>query len=566
MFAKRFFGATLLSSLAALSMASLTMTTNVQEGQSISGNFQFELRVTSNVLISNVEFYVGDDLRQTDDSTPYGFGIDTISEEEGPIVVTFAAYNTNGESVKKTYNLKIDNQVGKGVDFHVDQSNDFTRDGKYKEAIDAARIALKVDSTNNKARMAMARANYASGVFDLAQKFSEDVLTSDATNAEAKSLLAAINLRRAFFAGGSTPAARNLSVANALKAAAEGAASVLNIAAEATPLQANAKSIDTHLSARRYSAVASLLRPTWEKNIDEPILTNRFLYALVMGGRLEEATKVLSTVTRYGSPDAYTYSMQAIVNQLKGNTTASEAAEKEVILEDPSGINTKYTQLYLALNRGTFNAMPGYIADLERTNPNTVGVNFYRSAVAFLSGNFNNAPEPAQNALLADPANVSVLVERGHQLVQTIFANQLTGDDLKNQMGLAQAYYNAALASHPESIEALNALAISYIILGDDKNAISFARAAVGAAPEFAGSHYVLAGALRLAQVEALKDVATRPQATIYRTQTEEAMQTAALLDPRLKGRFAPGGEQSWIYMYRNGRLPFMPLPPAESF
>ncbi|ARU41264.1 hypothetical protein CCB80_08990 [Armatimonadetes bacterium Uphvl-Ar1] len=102
MFAKRFLGATLLSSIAALSMASLTMTTNVSDGQSIKGNFKFDIRVTSSVLVSNVEFYVGDDLKETDDSTPYNFQLDTINEAEGPIKVTFAAYNTNGESVKKS--------------------------------------------------------------------------------------------------------------------------------------------------------------------------------------------------------------------------------------------------------------------------------------------------------------------------------------------------------------------------------------------------------------------------------------------------------------------------------
>jgi hypothetical protein len=565
MFAKRFLGATLLSSIAALSMASLTMTTNVTDGQSIKGNFKFDIRVTSSVLVSNVEFYVGDDLKETDDSTPYNFQLDTINEAEGPIKVTFAAYNTNGESVKKVYNLTIDNGIAKGVDFHVEESTNYTRDGKYKEAIDSARIALKIDGTNVKAKMAMARANYASGTFDIAQKFSEDVLTADPNNADAKSLLSAISLRRAFFAGGNNPNERNQNVANALKAAAENYSSISKAAADSTPLTTDPKSIDVHLNAHRYAAVAALLRTNWEKNIDNPVLTNRFVYALTMGGRLEEASRALSTVKRYGSPDAYTFALNAIVTQMRGDNAGSEAAEKEVILEDPSGNTTKYTQLYLALNRGNFASMTGYISDLEKSNPNSVGVNFYRSATQFLSGNYNNATEPAQNALLADPSNTTILVERGYQILQGVFAQSLTGNDLNNQVGLAMAYFEAALAANPSSIEGLTAVSTAHMVKGDSAKALSFARAAVGAAPEYAGAHFVLAGALRLSQVDALKQ-GNNAQATAFRDQTEEALRTAGVHDSRLKGRFAPGAEQAWIYLYRNGRLPFMPLPPVDSF
>jgi tetratricopeptide (TPR) repeat protein len=154
------------------------------------------------------------------------------------------------------------------------------------------------------------------------------------------------------------------------------------------------------------------------------------------------------------------------------------------------------------------------------------------------------------------------LVERGHQVLQSIFAQSLSGNDLKNQAGLAMAYYEAALAANPSSFEALNAIANVHILTGDANKALSFARAAVGAAPEYGGSHYILAGALRLAQVEALKDASTRNQATAYRDQTEVALAKAGEYDSRLKGRFAPGAEQSWLYNYRTGRIPFLPLPP----
>ena len=517
MFATRFLGASLLTSIAALSMATISMTTNVSDGQSIKGSFSFEVKVTSDVLVSSVEFYVGDDLRDTDESTPYRFTIDTLTEQEGPVTVTFNAFNTNGESVKKSFNIKIDNVLGKGIDFHIDRATTLNRDGKYLEAVDAARVALKIDKENNQARMVMARANYSLGKQDIAQKFAEDVIFSDANNNDAKALLAAINLKRAFFVNTTNPTERNEIVSKALKSAAESEASVLNGAAEKAGMSNNLDVIDTNLRARRFVQVAAQLRPNWEKNIDEPTLTNRLLYSLIMSGRLEEAHKVLRTVERYGSPDAYTFALKTVASQMTGDTKGADAAEKEVILENPNADITKYTQIYLGINRGNVGSLAGFIADLEKNAPNTVGVNLFKSAHGFLTSNFSQATDSYQSALLSDPASVPVLIERGHQVLQSVFAKKLTGTEAKNEAGLALAFYEAALAANPSSVEALCAVANIHMLNGDAPKALSFARAAVGAGPEYGGSHYVLAGALRLAQVEALKDVATRGQATAYR-------------------------------------------------
>ncbi|MEZ5162385.1 MAG: hypothetical protein R2688_01285 [Fimbriimonadaceae bacterium] len=56
---------------------------------------------------------------------------------------------------------------------------------KFDDAIQACRVALKIDGKNNKARMAMARANFGKGIYDVAQKFAEDVSADDPKNTEA---------------------------------------------------------------------------------------------------------------------------------------------------------------------------------------------------------------------------------------------------------------------------------------------------------------------------------------------------------------------------------------------
>ena len=138
--------------LALPAFSAITMTLNTESGKTLSGTYKFFARVSSEHLVTNVEFYVGDDLRDTDDSTPYEFYLDTLEEPEGSVKVTFAAYNSEGESVKKVLDLKIDNGMSKGLDFHVDHSTELLRQSKYDEAIEACRIALKIEPTNNKAR------------------------------------------------------------------------------------------------------------------------------------------------------------------------------------------------------------------------------------------------------------------------------------------------------------------------------------------------------------------------------------------------------------------------------
>ncbi len=568
MYLKRFLGVGLLLSTAAASMAAITMTVNVKDGQKISGDFTFEVRVQSSVLVNSVEFYLDDDLRDTDESTPYEFKIDTLVEKEGNVKATFAAYNANGESIKQTFNLVIDNDLGKGIQFHIDDSVEQTRIGNYRDAIQAARRALKIDKNNNDARMAMARANYAAQIYDIAQKFAEDVTISDPDNADAKALLAAINLRRAFNARGSNQAETNQLIGDALKAAANAQRDILIMRSEAVAEPGSGDSIiewtDAQLAARRFTAVAAKLRPDFEKNIDDPTYANRFIYALLYSGRIEEAIKAVNTVDKYGSPDAYSYALKAVLLQINGNTAGSEAAAKEVLIQDPTSSLSKYLQIHLSIARKRPNVLPGFVKELEDTHPPTADLSYYKSTQLFFSQNYDQAVIAFETGLLANPANAPLLVERGNQVLESIFSANLGSTEQKNRAQLARSYYEAALAVQPDSFEALNAIAIANLALGETENAISFARAAVAAGPEYAGAHFTLAGALRQAQIEAAQKVELRDQSNEYRRQSQTALERAIALDSRLKGQFAPAARAAWFYAYSEGRIPYLPIPPTE--
>ena len=118
---------------------------DVKDRDAVSGERKFRVLVESKSPISQVEFYVGSDLRDTDTSTPYEFKIDTLEMDDGDVKLTFAAYTSDGKSTKKAVTVKVDNGVSKGAAFHIQQAEELLRNSKWDEAITAGRIALKAE-------------------------------------------------------------------------------------------------------------------------------------------------------------------------------------------------------------------------------------------------------------------------------------------------------------------------------------------------------------------------------------------------------------------------------------
>jgi tetratricopeptide (TPR) repeat protein len=554
---KRWMSAVAVLALSSAAFPAMKMTTNVKEGQVLSGDFVFEVRVQSEALVSSVEFYVGDDLRNTDESTPYQFKIDTLEETEGTFKVTFAAYNSEGQSVKESFNLKIDNGLGKGVDFHVERADTFLAEGKFREAIQACRIALKIDKANNKARMAMARANYAAGNFDIAQKFVEDVLASDPNNLEAKALFGAVNLRRAFVAGGSDSVAV---IKGALSTAAKTQQEVMEKRADAVgePTDANMLNfLDANLRAHRYTRVTSLIRPIQESKLKDTEVMNRYLYALVRSGRFAEAGKLIQTLNRYGAPDGYTFALKSVILQMLGDQQNSVQAEKDTLLEAPTGSVTKSMQMYLALARGNFANLGNHSADLLRLDPAGSLSNYYGAVEAFINRDFDSTVRRYQTSLLADPANYDMLVERGHQIIESALTQRLQGETRNERLVLAQAYFEAALGARPESFEALTGMTIIFTMMEKTEEATSFGAAAVAASQEYGAAYYAYASAMRLRQFKT-------PGDQTLRAKVQEILAGAEKSDRRLRGVAPPSPEVAWNFFYRAGRIPALPLPPRS--
>ena len=556
MILKRFAAPAALLLVAQLALAAISLSVNVKDGDTVSGDVVFDIRVQSESLVTNVEFYVGDDLRGTDESTPYQFRIDSLEEKDGDLSVTFAAFNSSGESAKKTLKLKVDNGMSKGVAFHVDRANDLIVQSKFDEAIKAAKIALKIDPNSNSARMAMARANYGKGVFDIAQKFAEDVTSSDPKNLDAKAILSAINLRKAFSAGGTDLAATAAIVRSSLKSAARSHHEAMEARADSFGTvndQNKMAYIDLMLKSHRYSAVAAMLKDKVEPEAKNTSLMNRLLYAYVRSGRILEASKALRYIEKNGALDGYTYCLKAVLLQYAGEQAASEEAEKEAILEDPSAPATKYTQAYLALVRKRVDVLSSHASALQRMDATSPLTTYYLATRYYLTRDFDESRKFFEASLLSDPGSYDMMVEKGNQIIESIYSMSLSGEKRKATLDLALAYFEAALEAKPESYEALTGMCLVNALSGNTADALRYGRAAVAASQEYAPAYFALASAVRMART-----TNTGPE---LRAEAESVLKAYEGMDRRLKGRFTPTPEQAWDYFYTFGRVPVLPAP-----
>jgi hypothetical protein len=114
---------------------------------------------------------------------------------------------------------------------------------------------------------------------------------------------------------------------------------------------------------------------------------------------------------------------------------------------------------------------------------------------------------------------------------------------------------DAALIARPESHEALTAATLHAQATNNAADAVKFARAAVAAAPQYAGGPYALAAALQLSS-------RTQADATNMLAESRQMLTLAGELDrSNLQGREVPSVQQLWRYLVGAGRTPVMAPP-----
>lgn len=538
-------------SLAALCPAQLVVNSITKSGDTVKGTHRFRVTVESQSLVSQVEFYIGDKLAATDDSTPYEFVLDTLMHPDGPLTLTISAYNAGGENKKVVLNVTVNNGLSLGVDHHVAAAETALTAKKWDDAIESGRVALKIDPNHNGARMAMSRAYFGKGIYDLAQKFAEDVVASDASNIPARELLAGISLRQAFRAMQlSSDRERTIAtVTSAMKTAAKSRNDAMAQRIDNFGAVTDANRLrycDLLIEAGRFSLVIGQLEKRFELDENDSEVTNRLVYAQLRAGRYADAQKIMLRHTRRGEPDAYGYALKAVLDNWTGDDNASANAEREALLNDPTNVGVRTAQAYLALRRnnlGTFASITNGLAESESQSPVT---NYYLTAMYYLQAQYSSSQAAFEAALLADPSKVHVYLERFNQSISYYLSTRPTGDEKRYQLGFARAFAEGALEAKPDSFEALTAMALLAMFEEKWDEAIRFGQAATAAGGEYGAGHYALAGAYFAAQMN---------------QQGTAAMTNAAKCDKYLDGIRAPKAEEAWRYFYRYGRTVLLAPP-----
>lgn len=553
--------------LAASSAAQVTLTVNAQDGEVVEGERQFRVRVQSQHLVTQVEFYVNDSLRATDESTPYEFTLDTLAEPEGPITLMFAAFNVQGESARRTVRLRIDNGLGRGIDYFVNLGRTHLGESRWDDAILAGRRALKIDPQNTPGRIILARANLGKRVLDTAQKFVEDVLAAEPGNREALELSAGINLRKGFAAleGTANPTAALASASRSIQAAVTARRTSIDAQVDAFGAVSDANLpayADLMMLAGRYSIAIERLNASFARDMTQTEVGNRLAYAQIRAGRTQDAYSTLRSLGRFGTPDAYSHALRAILMEYAGDREASLAAEREAILDDPAHLGVRTAQVFLALQRNDRATMAQLVSALVRDAGGRTEVNTYLSAAHFILRQEDQARQALMAALLADPANYEAFVEAANQSVSRSLVENVRDAEVNLQRETAVEMLQAALIARPESFQALTCLALVRAFQGRHEEAVTTARAATAAGPTYGPAFYALAAVASAARPAGTTPDAQR-RAEALLTEARNAMTRARELDARrLSGRGIPTLQEAWAFFNLNGRLPML-TPPA---
>ena len=554
--------------------------TAVKDGQAIAGDVVFRVKVAADGPIASVEFYVGDDLRDTDGSTPYEFKFDALAAEGSTIKLTFKGYTASGGSATKVLNLKLDNGAGLSLDEHLKRGNEALSNSKDDEALTEGRIALKMAPDSVPAKLLVARAYLGKNIYDRAQKSTDEILAVDPKNVEALQTAAAIGVQRAFLVtnSGSTNRDESLgTIKEALGGAVDARAKVNDARFDTLPADAAQKDLtgyaDAAFGAGRYSTAIAALDPAFRADTTNTALGNRLVYAHLMNGDPTAANTALNLLMRFGKPDAYSYALQGLLRAEAGDEKGADESFKNGALEDPESLGLRTAQASVALKKNRPNALQNIANGLAKDVASRPEVNYYLAAVSARLQRYDVSRRNFEAAIRIDPANHDMYLEQGSQALSLALNPRLAAAEKTYNLQSARTMYDLALRAKPNSAYALSGLAIVSMLQDKTEEAVTDARSAVAAGPNVPVAHFVLSGALsdkrkgflqRLTSPDAaVRAEAKAGEASLAGESRSELAKAGDLDRANLSGRLVPDGEAAFAYLSTSGRQPVL-TPPAR--
>lgn len=530
--------------------ADLKISTNLKEGDRLAGIVELSVTVEAAVSLNQVEFYVGDQLRSTDTSTPYSLRLDTVAEKEGPLMVEIAAFASDGSSKRLKMNFVVDNQLGKGAGFHLENARKYLNNSKWDDSILASRVALKADENSVGARIMLGRAYLGKGVLDEAQKWSEDAMLLD-ENPDTCELVSAVHIERAFKFTASSADKKEIlkQVINDFTAAinTKHKANELRIKALGAETDANRmKLVDLYLANNEYGSAIRLLRKDYKELDPDIAIAGRLMYACMRSGRMQEAGKISLNVEKRSARDAVVWSLTSAIYAYNRFFDKSADALKQAILSDSDSPAVMTAAAFSAVRKSDKKAMAGQITQMLSKNITDPEVYYYLSILQYSMGDLIGSRDNFKKAVTQNPLLTDAYIQRGYDALNQALTPAFSSDK-EYLLEMALGYMDLARLCKPDSPEALNGSALVLMNMNKDKEALAMAQGAAGAGPEYPWAHFTLAAALNKNR---------NSSAAV------KAVDVAGKLDePVLSGRGIPTVAEALTYTMRHGRLPLIIAP-----
>lgn len=520
----------------------------VKNNDTIKGEVNFRVVVATEDPVQAVEFYVGDDLRDSDGSTPYEFKLDTLAEDDGDVKIRFKGFTAEGKNAEKSFTLKIDNGMSLGVKAHLDAGTDLLSEGKVDEAITEGQVALKIEKTNIPAKVLLARAYFAKGVFDKSQKFAEDVIEADKTNRAAREVIISIKVNQAFkFVAKSASDRQEVinSINRTLSEAIRLRSELLDGEVDRLSTdKLNLEYLDSAIRARRYSLVSSSIEPVIAKDYSKTELANRLLFAYVMQSQTKEALSLVGNLKKFGKMDAYTYALAAATQVEAGNDKDADELIKEGILNNPDSLGIRTVQAFIALKKDNATALADAAKSLAKEG-NRNEAQYFVAALNNRQKRITEGRRSFEKALKADAIDHDMYIEQGNEAISLAQETSVADAEQQNQYEYAKTMFDLALKCRENSGQALTGMSLVMLFQKKPKDALSYAEAATRAMPNYAAAWYALSAAL-----------------SANKSDARGALAKAQQLDARnLAGRSMPDAKVLFRYFNTTGRLPVISTP-----
>ena len=148
----------LLTAASSAALAAMTVKSELEDGAKVSDitTVVAHVATTGVSAVQKVEFSVDGELKSTDTSVPYTFDWDTLAGTEGQHTLTATAYDEKDNKKSAKVTVAVDNELGKGADYHADQALARLKESDVDGATRYARRALKIQPDNLKAARALA--------------------------------------------------------------------------------------------------------------------------------------------------------------------------------------------------------------------------------------------------------------------------------------------------------------------------------------------------------------------------------------------------------------------------